>query len=614
MALRAVAGPRNPTSIGTTPPVLPQMGQMWWNLDDVKLYVWDGAEWVVTVNTPEVTGGTGSGGNSYDMRASGAAGDGVTDDTAKIQAWLNTLPVGVEVILPANHQFLINSADLTIPPGLTLRGQGAFTETPAGIGNLVGPAFILNPAYSLVIGNATRLSNFKVLRQGLLTSPTQPQINAAVAAWAAEAPLLKTSASTASGNTLPFASTTGVVTGMTAYGPNLPPGGTTVATVTPTSVTFASVTTFPVPPGAYVRFGNSIAIRLLPNQGGANFDRLFILGFNTAMLTESGRFFLDTVQADCTTILAVLHGGDAAYISKLHCIGFYGTPSAGAMRPGPAFLLTRADGWDFDTCSTIGWATGFVLSGTSGATLRRCWAEVHDDSTTVTTGFRTESAINVITFSECSSSSCSIGFDFQHTSGTINALGCVSAPALDGTAIAHYRLGPGSWGEISSPIVNANGITPFVVQPGVGSWQIIASAIYGAPSPWIAGAAADLANIVAVGGPAGTLYTLTSPANFEAGIQFNDTIASAPTDLSHGVQFYPGYGIGMSPSQLNLISGQFLNIQSAAGTVVNGIIGFNGHPPVAQPTVTGSLGGNAALASLIIALHNYGLIINGASP
>jgi hypothetical protein len=104
---------------------------------------------------------------SYNLLASGAHGDGVTDDTAAIQTFLNSLPAGAEVILPATHQFLIDSASLTIPAGLTIRGQGAFTENPAGVGNLIGPAFILNPAHSLVPQNAVRLTNFKVLRKGL---------------------------------------------------------------------------------------------------------------------------------------------------------------------------------------------------------------------------------------------------------------------------------------------------------------------------------------------------------------------------------------------------------------------------------------------------------------
>lgn len=41
--------------------------------------------------------------------------------------------------------------------------------------------------------------------------------------------------------------------------------------------------------------------------------------------------------------------------------------------------------------------------------------------------------------------------------------------------------------------------------------------------------------------------------------------------------------------------------------------GFYGAAPVAKPTVTGAKGGNAALASLITALANLGLITDGTS-
>lgn len=40
-------------SLDDTPPSDPEDGDLWWNLDDAKLYIWDGSQWVITVNTPE---------------------------------------------------------------------------------------------------------------------------------------------------------------------------------------------------------------------------------------------------------------------------------------------------------------------------------------------------------------------------------------------------------------------------------------------------------------------------------------------------------------------------------------------------------------------------------
>ena len=46
---------------------------------------------------------------------------------------------------------------------------------------------------------------------------------------------------------------------------------------------------------------------------------------------------------------------------------------------------------------------------------------------------------------------------------------------------------------------------------------------------------------------------------------------------------------------------------------LNGEVGFNGTAPISKPTVTGSKGGNAALASLITALASYGLITDSTT-
>lgn len=43
-------------------------------------------------------------------------------------------------------------------------------------------------------------------------------------------------------------------------------------------------------------------------------------------------------------------------------------------------------------------------------------------------------------------------------------------------------------------------------------------------------------------------------------------------------------------------------------------LGFNGTFPITKPTVTGSRGANAALASLLTALANYGLIVDSSTP
>lgn len=54
-------------------------------------------------------------------------------------------------------------------------------------------------------------------------------------------------------------------------------------------------------------------------------------------------------------------------------------------------------------------------------------------------------------------------------------------------------------------------------------------------------------------------------------------------------------------------------VEYFGGHKFTGNVGFNGTNPIAQPTVTGSRGGNAALASLVTALASYGLVIDSTT-
>lgn len=65
---------------------------------------------------------------------------------------------------------------------------------------------------------------------------------------------------------------------------------------------------------------------------------------------------------------------------------------------------------------------------------------------------------------------------------------------------------------------------------------------------------------------------------------------------------------------LDATSGSPSGISLAAGEIaMSGSMGFFGATAIAKPTVTGSRGGNAALASLLTALANLGLITNSSS-
>lgn len=62
---------------------------------------------------------------------------------------------------------------------------------------------------------------------------------------------------------------------------------------------------------------------------------------------------------------------------------------------------------------------------------------------------------------------------------------------------------------------------------------------------------------------------------------------------------------------VNLIA-QYTKL-GTSGTANDGTVGFYGTTPAARGTVTGSRGGNAALASLLAVLASYGLIVDSSS-
>jgi len=76
------------------------------------------------------------------------------------------------------------------------------------------------------------------------------------------------------------------------------------------------------------------------------------------------------------------------------------------------------------------------------------------------------------------------------------------------------------------------------------------------------------------------------------------------------------WAVGITSSNGNLrvirIGGSGI-INLAANVQLNSQVGFQGTAPIAKPTVTGSRGGNAALASLLTALANYGLITDSTT-
>lgn len=99
-----------------------------------------------------------------------------------------------------------------------------------------------------------------------------------------------------------------------------------------------------------------------------------------------------------------------------------------------------------------------------------------------------------------------------------------------------------------------------------------------------------------IGGSDGTDISNTGPNTF--GMQINDdsTAGMQITEIGSG-----GIVVDGGTSGLMLVP-------------ASGKLGFNGATPIVKRTVTGSRGGNAALASLLTALANLGLLTDSSTP
>jgi hypothetical protein len=119
------------------------------------------------------------------LSASGAKGDGVTDDTAAINGFLAGLQPGQRVWVPVGKFYLINSGNLTIPTGVVIQGTAPLSNQ-ANNALFCGCGFLLNPGYCVALGYAAQLRNLKIFRSGLLPNPTAAQVSSAVTTWASE--------------------------------------------------------------------------------------------------------------------------------------------------------------------------------------------------------------------------------------------------------------------------------------------------------------------------------------------------------------------------------------------------------------------------------------------
>lgn len=153
-----------------------------------------------TLSSPTVTGGSITGGSIAGatgafttLNASGsiytaitnAVGDGVTDDTSAINTFLSGLTSGSTVILQPGKNYLINSANVTVPAGVRIIGAVSPTVPSKMYSFLNTTGFIVNPSYTINLGEGAQIENLFIRATGLTANPTAAQAISAVTAWGA---------------------------------------------------------------------------------------------------------------------------------------------------------------------------------------------------------------------------------------------------------------------------------------------------------------------------------------------------------------------------------------------------------------------------------------------
>ena len=142
------------------------------------------------------------------------------------------------------------------------------------------------------------------------------------------------------------------------------------------------------------------------------------------------------------------------------------------------------------------------------------------------------------------------------------------------------------------PTANANPVTDYVGRFTANTWAGKRSG--------------DAQNRVVIDAQNGRLYVgngIAAPTGYIGGdagsIYIGGNLPLIP--LSNGTQ------------DLGLSTPRWRNLWLSGNAAIGGSVGFYGTAPAAKPTVTGSRGGNAALASLLAALAGLGLLTDSST-
>lgn len=286
----------------------------------------------------------------------GAVGDGTTDDTAAIQAALNSFGTrGGQLFFPP-LKFLIDSADLDVPSNVTIVGSSPQAGTNVQqIDNYVaGTVLVLNSNYTIDLqSNSSGIESCYIVRKGMNMTPANTAaIQAEVDAFAGNAVTI--SANDARCHQL-------CIVGFAK------------------AIYHAGA----LPNSAYVR------------------PRISYILF------------------DCTNGIEINVSGDLGDIYYCHGFPIYSAFRTSATdatnrRTGIAFYAPDTYDWgNFTNCSFYGWATGFLINNCNNISFVNCGAD-GDQSLAGTIGFSITGTCQAMTMVSCKST-LETGYKFNFT-------------------------------------------------------------------------------------------------------------------------------------------------------------------------------------------------------
>lgn len=330
--------------------------------------------------------------NVYDF---GAVGDGGTDDTAAIQAAIDSFSNGGTVYLPPGKFYAATS--IYLKPGVSLLGPyeniGAIGSTYPGLAS-VGTslsALILASSASVYAQSGSSISGLFIYRSGMTFT------SATTAGWTGSAIKIITSYGTTATS---ISVSSGVLTAN--YNP-AEPGGPfygygylTLATrpassysgvykiLTDNNSTGVLTASTTLPNGSW----SGTTAKMMFAGDYVTVQNCMIIGFEYGIYSYgTGGHIFTNLRLDNLTGIYAGSGQNAIKIdnSQFDPIGTWGaynlgyTPNAGWAQRNYGILLEDCDAPSVSNCLTYGYMTGICLKGTSG-TVTNCICDSNDPS------------------------------------------------------------------------------------------------------------------------------------------------------------------------------------------------------------------------------------------